>query len=62
MKGSPAWDQLHPGMGMPLAMGLLGAPDDSFQIDTDLVIWTFRTGGWVCFMADRVMDWGRPLG
>jgi len=47
---------------MPLAMGLLGAPDDSFQIDTDLVIWTFRTGGWVCFMADRVMDWGRPLG
>jgi hypothetical protein len=48
-------------METPLAMVLLGPPDNSSQTEEDLIVWTFRTGGWIRFKADRVMDWGKPL-
>ncbi len=49
------WQELKPGIEMPLAVVLLGSPDDSFQTDSDFIVWTFRAGGWIRFKADRVV-------
>ena len=56
------WHELKAGMEMPEAIVLLGQPDDSFATESNLIVWTFNTGGWIRFKSDRVMDWGNPLG
>lgn len=55
------WQDLQRGMEMPEAIVLLGKPDDSFVTEWDLIVWTFRSGGWIRFKSDRVLDWQKPL-
>ena len=56
------WQDLRAGIEMPLAIVLLGEPDDSFATESDFILWTFREGGWIRFKSDRVFDWQKPLG
>ncbi len=55
------WEKVKEGMKMPVAIVLLGLPDDSFATESDLTVWIYNAGGWIRFKSDSVLDWQKPF-